>query len=93
MDHKRKLLIKTVKKLCLATNILKVFNWICPLLLLADFVLFLIFKTNVNIALYISLIIAAIILTIVNLILYYQIKYYKEVKEYLQQIIFNEEIE
>ena len=90
MDQKRLMLIKTVKKLVLAKNIYKIFNWICPLLLLADFVLFFILNNSINISIYISLLLIAAILAIVNLILHYQIKHYEVVQECLEQIIMTE---
>lgn len=92
MDHKRMLLIKTVKKLCLATNILKVCYWFCSLSIVAAFVILFIPNPSIKLVICISLLITVLTAGIVILILFFQIRYYEEVKEFLEQIIFNKKL-
>ena len=77
------LLIKTVKKSSSTKTIFKINSLICSILLITDLVLYLVHKSNLNLVLYISFLVGAIILAIVNLIFYFQIKFYREVIDYL----------
>lgn len=80
---KHTLLIKTIKKSSLTKLIYKIFNWICPSLLVIDLVLYFVQKGNLNLILYIILIVLSLFLAIVILILYFQIKFYREIIDFL----------
>lgn len=76
------LMIKTVKELVSIKRYYRICICIIPILLTTDIVLLFVQKDNLNIGLYISLLVIAIILVIVSFILVSQIKLLREVKDW-----------
>ena len=76
------LMIKTVKKLGSIKRYYRLCICISLLLLLTDVILFFVQKDNVNIGLYVSLLVIAAILLVVSFILVSQINFLRELKDW-----------
>lgn len=80
--QERELLFKIVKKIGSIKSCYMLCICITPILLITDIVLFIVQKDNLNIDLYVSLLVIAAILVIVSFILVSQIKFLRELKDH-----------
>ena len=76
---KPKFLLKIIKRKRLIKRCYILCQCIYPFLLLADVILYFTQKDNLNVGLYASILVVAIILIIVSFILYFEKKFYREI--------------